>query len=59
MSGAHATATITPLADAEDCDADDCGADELLALVKPDHVAERRVLCPTCRVEWLREVSQR
>lgn len=59
MSNAKQTATITPLADARECSADDCTTGELLARVEPDAVDERRILCPTHRVEWLREVSER
>jgi len=52
-------ATITPLAQAGTCAAEGCDQAELLALVEPDAVDEQRVLCPTHRVEWLREISER
>lgn len=52
-------ATITPQPTADACERDDCAADELLALVEPDATEKRRVLCPTHRVLWLREVSDR
>lgn len=52
-------ATITPRPDGGECDSDGCSTDELLALVEPDLVDERRILCPTHRVEWLREVADR
>ena len=59
MSDVHPSATITPTHQAGECSADDCEASELLALVEPDDADERRVLCPTHRVEWLREVADR
>jgi hypothetical protein len=57
MSTERPGATITPAPEADCCGAAGCHADELLATVEPDAVDERRVLCPTHRVEWLREVS--
>lgn len=51
-------ATITPEPGADACERYHCAADELLAAVEPDAVDERRILCPTHRVEWLREVSE-
>lgn len=59
MSDAHPSATISPTTQAQECIADGCEVSELLALVDPDGVDERRVLCPTHRVEWLREVAER
>jgi hypothetical protein len=55
----EATATITPATDAEQCGADGCDVDELLSRVDPDvEDAPARVLCPTHRVAYLREVSE-
>jgi len=60
MTRTEAAATITPAAGATECSASDCDVDELLARVEPDAVdAGARVLCPTHRVEYLREVSGR
>lgn len=59
MNDARSSATITPTHQAGACSADDCEASELLARVEPDNVDEHRVLCPTHRVEWLREVAER
>jgi len=51
-------ATITPAPDADSCDEPGCDDDDLLARVDPDvESATARVLCPTHRVEYLREVS--
>lgn len=49
--------TITPRPDGEQCEEDDCDTTQLLGLVEPDHLDESRVLCPTHRVLWLREVA--
>jgi len=58
MSRAEAAATITPAADASRCSEDGCETTELLSRVDPDaESAEARVLCPTHRVAYLREVS--
>lgn len=57
MVQTDADATVTPRPQAYQCDEDGCGSDELLAAVEPDDVDETRVLCPTHRVQWLREVS--
>lgn len=59
MTTSEPSATITPQTDARGCDEDGCENADLLAVVDPDTVDERRVLCPTHRVEWLREVSER
>lgn len=59
MTSSESTATITPHTDACGCDKDGCENADLLALVEPDTINERRILCPTHRVEWLREVSER
>jgi hypothetical protein len=54
----EAGATINPDPEAGNCDADGCRERELLALVEPDdETASARVLCPTHRVEYLREVA--
>jgi len=59
MNQAEAAATITPDPDAPRCDEDGCDVDELLARVDPDaESAEGRILCPTHRVAYLREVSE-
>lgn len=50
-------ATITPDVEADRCDEAGCGSSDLLARVEPDAVDETRVLCPTHRVAWLREVT--
>jgi len=50
-------ATITPLPDAEECGYPECGETDLLARVEPDDVDEERILCPTHRVTFLREVQ--
>jgi len=53
-----AGATIRPDPEAGNCDADGCRKRELLALVEPETGdAGARVLCPTHRVEYLREVA--
>jgi hypothetical protein len=60
MSRTEAAATITPATRATQCSIDGCDVADLLARVDPDDVdAEARVLCPTHRVEYLREVSER
>lgn len=60
MTSAEAAATITPTPDAVTCTEDGCGAAELLARVDPDvDGAGARVLCPTHRVRYLREVADR
>lgn len=51
------TATITPAPDADTCEEQACREGDLLARVNP-HNAEARVLCPTHRVLYLREVSE-
>jgi len=57
MSGT-ADATISPITDATGCGEDGCDVTDLLARVDPDAAdADARVLCPTHRVEYLREVS--
>jgi len=59
MSSA-AEATITPDPDADRCSSTGCNDDDLLARVDPDvDGAAARVLCPTHRVEYLREVADR
>jgi len=58
MSRTEAAATITPATSAGQCAEDGCETTELLARVDPDaESAEARVLCPTHRVAYLREVS--
>ena len=56
---AETGATITPRPEARCCEADGCGATDRLALVEPDADADRRVLCPDHRVDYLREVYLR
>lgn len=51
-------AEITPRPDARRCDAEDCSTRDLLAEVDPEGPAEARTLCPTHRVEFLREVTE-
>lgn len=52
-------ATITPDPDtAGRCERDGCECTELLALVEPGTDAPSRILCPTHRVKYLREVYQ-
>lgn len=58
MASTDLTATVTPRPDAESCEADGCTETDLLALVEPDGVDEARVVCPTHRVAFLREVTQ-
>jgi len=54
----EAGARIRPDPEAGSCDADGCRERELLALVEPEtEDAGARVLCPTHRVEYLREVA--
>jgi hypothetical protein len=51
-------ATISPVVGENSCDEDGCDDTELLARIDPDTAdADARVLCPTHRVEFLREVS--
>jgi len=51
-------ATISPVTGENNCDEDGCDLTELLARIDPDAAdADARVLCPTHRVEYLREVS--
>ena len=51
-------ATIRPDPEAGSCDADACRERELLALIEPEtEDAGARVLCPTHRVKYLREVA--
>ena len=58
MTTAEAAATITPATNASRCSEDGCETTELLSRVDPDAVdASARVLCPTHRVAYLREVS--
>lgn len=51
------TATITPDPDVEACEKDGCEERNLLALIDPTGRREARALCPTHRVEYLREVA--
>jgi len=58
MNRSEAAATITPVTDADRCSEDGCETSELLSRVDPDATnAPARVLCPTHRVAYLREVS--
>lgn len=58
MTTAEAAATITPATNASRCSEDGCETSELLSRVDPDAAdASARVLCPTHRVSYLREVS--
>lgn len=58
LSPQNSTAEITPRRDASGCDETDCSTTELLAEVDPRD-DESRILCPTHRVEYLREVTDR
>ncbi|WP_299237511.1 hypothetical protein [Natronomonas sp.] len=53
------TATITPVPEADQCNKSGCEREELLARIEPDNTDKTRVLCPSHRVAWLREVSTR
>ncbi|MDQ2072833.1 hypothetical protein RBH20_09830 [Haloarcula sp. H-GB4] len=54
----HAAATITPVSEPRQCTEPGCDVAELLARVDPDaDGTDTRVLCPTHRVEYLRQVS--
>ncbi len=57
MSRRHHAAEITPRPDADGCEAPGCTTSELLAEIDPEGDTAARVLCPTHRVEFLREVS--
>jgi hypothetical protein len=57
MSRSDTKATVTPHPEATTCEAENCTTGELLACVEPDALDEERTLCPTHRVQWLREVS--
>ena len=58
MTTTEAAATITPATDASRCSEGGCETTELLSRVDPDATnAPARVLCPTHRVAYLREVS--
>ena len=50
--------TVTPADGARQCDADGCGGTNLLSAVEADETGEKRVLCPTHRVEWERELTE-
>jgi hypothetical protein len=57
MSGT-ADATITPVGGTDRCAEPGCEETDLLARVDPDaDETAAQVLCPTHRVEYLREVS--
>lgn len=57
MSRITPDAEITPRTDATVCEADDCSVSKLLAEVDPTGTADSRILCPTHRVKFLREVT--
>lgn len=59
MTESSNLATITPRPGASNCDQNDCANSEMLALIEPDDLDEYRVLCPTHRVAYLREVYDR
>ena len=59
MNESSNIATITPRPQASSCDQNGCANREMLALIEPDDLDEHRVLCPTHRVAYLREVYDR
>lgn len=56
MTRTCTTAEITPRDDATCCEAEECSETALLASVNPVGATEAQILCPTHRVEFLREV---